>query len=321
MQSLNPQRVPTTRLHRHLGATPTSESSTRFCVWAPLHDRVAVEFPDSGRREPMERIGEYYVAEIDNVRSGDLYMYRFSDHTPRPDPASRFQPQGVHGPSEVVATDFPWTDQGWRGVAAEDLVIYELHLGAFTAEGTYLAAIDRLDELVELGVSAVELMPLASSAGRWNWGYDGVCLFAPSCNYGRPEQLRRLVDAAHGRGLAVLLDVVYNHLGPEGNYLHDAGPYLSAIHSTVWGDAPNFDDPQHGRELRRFMTANAIHWLDEYHFDGLRVDAIHCMRDESEVHVAAEMSDAVHAWRSRGASRRHDDRRIQCLRPANDHAH
>jgi malto-oligosyltrehalose trehalohydrolase len=249
----------------------------------------------------MQRVSGYHVAEIDNVRVGDQYLFQFGTGPPRPDPASRFQPAGVHGPSEVVSSEFPWSDADWTGVGREDLIIYELHTGAFTDAGTFAAAVSRLDELVELGITAIELMPVSDAAGRWNWGYDGVCLFAPNHNYGTPEDLRRLVDAAHGKGLAVILDVVYNHLGPEGNYLGESGPYLSSRHTTVWGAAPNFDDPVHGRELRKFFIANAIHWYHEYHIDGLRVDAIHCMKDESETHVVAEMSQAVKEWSRQSA--------------------
>ena len=206
-----------------------------------------------------------------------------------------FKPAGVHGASQVIDHAFDWTDQDWQGVPQEDLIIYELHIGSFTESGTFLAAIERLDELVELGVTAIELMPLATAAGRWNWGYDGVNLFAPSPNYGSPDDLRRLINAAHHKGLAVILDVVYNHLGPEGNYLADFGPYFSKRHTTPWGAAPNFDD-QGSEQLRRFFVANAIGWLDEYHFDGLRVDAIHCMRDDNDPHIASQISKAVTQW-------------------------
>jgi malto-oligosyltrehalose trehalohydrolase len=176
-------------------------------------------------------------------------------------------------------------------------VIYELHVGTFTHDGTFAAAINRLDELVDLGITAIELMPLADAAGKWNWGYDGVNLFAPNHNYGTPNELRQLVDAAHAKGLAVFLDVVYNHLGPEGNYLGEIGPYLSRTHRTPWGSGPNFDGRRHSQELRRFFIANAIAWFDEYHFDALRVDAIHCMVDQSEKHVAVEMAEAVARFR------------------------
>lgn len=280
-----------------LGAAPVSETDVRFCVWSPTSAQVTVCFPGRDERVVMQkRNGGYHVAEISGVQVGDRYLYQFDGGTPRPDPASRFQPEGVHGSSEVVNRDFDWTDTHWEGRSRDSLVIYELHLGTFTDEGTFVSAIDRLDELVELGITAIELMPVADAAGRWNWGYDGVCLFAPNRSYGSPDDFRRLVDAAHSRELAVILDVVYNHLGPEGNYLGESGPYLSECHATVWGAAPNFDDEVHGRELRRFFIANAVYWFDEFHLDGIRVDAIHCMKDESVRHVVEEMSEACREW-------------------------
>ena len=293
----DPQSLPTHQLHRTLGATPISESRVRFCVWSPKADEVAICLRKRNELVVMKKQkGGYHIAEVDDVYVGDQYFYQFDGGAPRPDPASRYQPNGVHDASEVVGREFEWTDQNWKGVPKDSLVIYELHIGTFTEAGTFVSAIDRFDELVELGITAIELMPVADAAGRWNWGYDGVCLFAPNRNYGRPDDFRRLVDAAHGKGLAVFLDVVYNHLGPEGNYLGESGPYLSNHHTTPWGAAPNFDDQVHGTELRRFFIANAIHWFDEYHVDGLRVDAVHCMRDESETHVVTEMSEGVRQW-------------------------
>ena len=306
---VDPASVPIEKLHRLLGAHCLNNGGARFCVWAPTHDQVFVLLPDHQRRVKMSRLGGgYHVADVHDVAEGELYQYELAGRSDeatartRPDPASRFQPRGVHGPSMVVAPYDQWNDDDWKGVRREQLIVYELHVGAFTQAGTYTAAIDRLDELVDLGITAIELMPLADAAGRWNWGYDGVNLYAPNRNYGSPGELSRFVDAAHRRGLAVFLDVVYNHLGPEGNYLGDCGPYLSAEHHTPWGSAPNFDDPTHGTQLRRFFIANAIHWLDEYHFDGLRIDAIHCMRDDSEQHVAAELAQGVRDW-SRASGR------------------
>ena len=292
--------VATTQLHHFLGAVTVSATSTRFCVWAPTQPSIGVHLPESNRFVPMQAVGGgYHIAEVDGVGPGNRYLYRLDDGTLRPDPASRFQPDGVHGSSQIVDRDFPWTDQDWKGNSHQNFIIYELHVGAFTDGGTFAAAIDRLDELVDLGITAIELMPVADSAGRWNWGYDGVCLFAPNHNYGAPSDLKRLVDAAHSKGLAVILDVVYNHLGPEGNYLADFGPYLSLKHSTPWGDAPNFDCPVYGQELRRFVIANAIYWYDEFHVDALRVDAVHCMLDDSDPHVVVELSEAVQSWASK----------------------
>ncbi len=294
---MDPHQLPDTELHCWIGAHPVGDGAVRFCLWSPLHDDIVLHLLDSERRIVLEKTsGGYHLATVHDVATGHRYAYHVAGGPGRPDPVSRFQPAGVHGPSQVVDPAFAWTDQKWRGVARDQLVIYELHIGGFTADGTYAAAIDRLNELVDLGVTAIELMPVATSAGNWNWGYDGVNLFAPSPTYGRPEDLRRLVDAAHAKGLAVFLDVVYNHLGPEGNYLAEFGPYFSELHTTPWGAAPNFDGPDHHTEVRRFVVANAIAWLDEYHFDGLRVDAIHCMRDDSDPHVAEQISTAVADW-------------------------
>ncbi|KAA5540954.1 malto-oligosyltrehalose trehalohydrolase [Roseiconus nitratireducens] len=276
------------------GSIPTGTGATRFSVWAPWAKQVRVNV--IGGPEGFELTAAdngIHTGTIDGVGPGARYFYRLDDGPQRPDPASRFQPEGVHGPSEVIDPAFPWTDREWQTPDRDDLIIYELHVGTFTQGGTYLSTIDRLQELKDLGVTAIELMPIAACAGRWNWGYDGVALFAPSNAYGTPDDFRQLVDAAHAAGLAVFLDVVYNHLGPEGNYLNEFGPYLSDRHHTVWGDAPNFDDLEHGDIVRQFFIANAIHWLREYHLDGLRVDAIHCMTDLRDPHIAAEMSDAV----------------------------
>lgn len=288
---------PPSEVHRQLGARPNDSGSTEFTVWAPLAAQVTLDVIDGPQGVVMEKDDAgFHRAVIGDVRDGDRYFYRVDGGPQRPDPAARFQPEGVHGPSQVVDPRFDWRDQDWRGRKRDELVIYELHIGAFTEAGTFAAAIDRIGELVELGITAIELMPVAASAGRWNWGYDGVAWFAPADAYGTPDDFRRLVDAAHAAGLAVFLDVVYNHVGPEGNYLNDFGPYLSTKHETVWGDAPNFDCPTHGDDVRRFVIANAIHWLDEYHLDGLRVDAIHCMADDREPHVAVEISEAVADW-------------------------
>ncbi len=230
--------IPATQLHQSIGAIPLEGGGCRFCVWAPTHDHVSVDLIDQARIVPMEKVDGYHVAAVNDVAIGERYFYRLGDGAARPDPASRFQPDGVHGPSEVVSGQFDWHDQDWNGVAKEDLIIYEMHVGTFTDEGTFDAACERLDELVDLGITAVELMPLADSAGRWNWGYDGVCLFAPNRNFGNPDSLRRFVDAAHAKGLAVILDVVYNHLGPEGNYWSQFGPYLSTRHITPWALRP-----------------------------------------------------------------------------------
>ena len=288
--------------HRILGAHPLADGACQFCVWAPTHELLEVVILDSvsgslPRRVPLKKHYEgYHHGVVSDCNIGTKYSYSIDGGIGRPDPASRFQPEGVHGPSEVVDSRFEWTDHDWPGVDRDDLIIYELHIGTFTRAGTYRAAIDRLDELVDLGITAIELMPLAQCAGRWNWGYDGVNLFAPNHMYGTPEHLREFVDKAHSKGLAVILDVVYNHLGPEGNYLAEFGPYFSKKHQTPWGDAPNFDDPNHGDDVRSYIMSNAVYWIDEFHFDGLRVDAIHCIMDESELHIVSQLSDLVGQW-------------------------
>ena len=283
--------------HTTLGANIIADGRVRFRVWAPRHDQVLVDLVDNDRRVEMKRDASgYHTAAVDGVWAGTRYAYRLSGGPPRPDPVSRFQPDGVHGPSQVIDTEFAWKDGEWRPPAREDLIVYEAHVGAFTEDGTFASAMDRLDELVDLGVTAIEWMPIAQCPGKWNWGYDGVNWFAPNCNYGTPNDLRRFVDAAHQKGLAVIVDVVYNHFGPEGNYLGEFGPYLSSRHTTPWGAAPNLDDPPAALDVRQFVIANAVYWLDEFHIDGLRVDAIHCMKDDSESHIAAEITDAVRGW-------------------------
>jgi maltooligosyltrehalose trehalohydrolase len=235
----------------------------------------------------------YHQAVIEGVTPGSLYFFRLDDERERPDPASRCQPQGVHGPSEVVDPKFPWTDAGWCGIQLEDYIAYELHVGSFTPEGTFDAAIERLDMLVELGITAVELMPVAQFPGERNWGYDGTYPYAVQCSYGGHSGLKRFVDACHQRALAVILDVVYNHLGPEGNYVWDFGPYFTDRYKTPWGDAVNFDGP-HSREVRRFFIENALSWVTEFHVDALRIDAVHAIKDFSARTFLEELAEALH---------------------------
>lgn len=274
------------------------DGGVEFRVWAPGHGTVDVVLygPDVEEVLPLTDEGDgWFAARVEGAGAGTRYRYRLDGGDAFPDPASRSQPDGVHEPSEVVdPSAFAWTDDGWRGVAREDLVIYELHVGTFTPEGTFDAAIGRLDALASLGVTAVEPMPVASFPGGRNWGYDGVSLYAPDASYGGPEALRRFVDAAHARGLAVILDVVYNHLGPEGNYLpaFTSGRYFTGRHHTPWGDAVNFDGPDSG-PVREFVIQNALHWAHEYHVDGLRLDATHAILDDSAVHVLAEVARRV----------------------------
>jgi maltooligosyltrehalose trehalohydrolase len=276
----------------HLGAT-LHEAGTIFRVWAPRCR--AMEVVIEGRRPmPLASRGEgLFELAVPGIAAGMKYQYRLDGERYRPDPVSRFQPEGVHGPSVVVdASRFPWTDSGFRGHALADLVFYELHVGTFTAAGTFEAVIPHLPQLVELGITAIELMPVAEFPGSRNWGYDGVHLYAPQSTYGGPRGLRRLVDAAHGQGLSVVLDVVYNHLGPEGNYLGEFGPYFTERYATPWGAAINFDGPD-SEGVRRHFVDNARYWVREFHLDGLRLDAIHSIFDAGPAHILTEAAEAA----------------------------
>lgn len=279
-----------------LGAVPVSCNATHFNIWAPYVKRLAIEKHNGSETERFRILPDeqgYFRRTIRGIAAGDLYQISLDDRISRPDPASLFQPQGVHGHSMVIDHGkYPWQDTHYRGVAKRDLVIYEMHFGTFTSAGTYLAAIQRIDELVSLGVTAVEVLPLSQCAGSRNWGYDGVQLFAASDNYGEPDDFKRFVDACHAAGLAVIVDVVYNHLGPEGNYLHDFAPYFSKRHHTPWGDAFNYDGDNR-EHVRRFVIDNAIYWLREFHLDGLRLDAVHFMFDDSEESILRSIRKAV----------------------------
>lgn len=282
-----------------IGAQPDADG-TRFRVWAADARQVAVLcYTDAQTTATYDLAAQgdgYFSGHIAGIKPSTQYMYRVDDNDPRPDPASRWQPESVHRASCVVdPAAFAWTDASWRGIAQEDLVVYELHVGTATPTGTFDALIEHLDDFKALGVTAIELMPVADFPGDRNWGYDGVCLFAPARCYGGPEGLRRLVDAAHARGLAVLLDVVYNHIGPDGNYLRQfSHAYFTDRHKTPWGDALNFDGPDSG-PVREFFIANACYWAHEYHIDGLRLDATHAILDDSPTHILAELADRVRA--------------------------
>ncbi len=278
---------------RPIGAIRQPNGDTTFTVWAPEVRSIALKLVDGARAVAMAPLGEGYLgATVHGLAPGARYFYRLNGAVDRPDPASRFQPEGVHGPSAVTDGEFAWTDHNWRGRAWEDFVIYESHVGTFSAAGTFEAMIEHLDELASLGVTAIQLLPVAQFPGARNWGYDGVHPYAPQNTYGGPRGLKSLVDACHARSLAVVLDVVYNHLGPEGNYLAEFGPYFTWRHRTGWGPAINFDGPA-SDAVRDFFIGNAVYWLSEFHIDALRLDATHAIYDESARPLLGELADAV----------------------------
>ena len=277
------------------GAAYMGDDRCEFSVWAPLAETVEVHL-----LQPRERIislesreGGWFRTLARDITPGSLYLYRLTGGKERPDPASRYQPEGVHGPSQVTDPGFLWEDAAWLGICLEDYVIYELHVGTYTTEGSFDAIIPHLDMLMDLGVTAVELMPVAQFPGERNWGYDGVYPFAVQNSYGGPEGLKQLVNACHKRGLAVVLDVVYNHLGPEGNYLWDYGPYFTDRYKTPWSSAVNFDGPD-SDEVRYFFIENALNWIRAFHMDALRIDAVHAIYDFSARPFLEELALAVH---------------------------
>lgn len=263
-----------------------------FRVWAPLPKKVEVE--TGGRRYPLvRREGDWWMADVSTAKAGSDYGFVLDDEGPFPDPRSRWQPNGVHSLSRLVDdAHFAWTDSDFRPAALSSALIYELHIGTFTPAGTFLSAIEKLDHLVSLGITHVELMPVVEFSGNHGWGYDGVDLYAPHHAYGTSDDLKTLVNACHERGLAVILDVVYNHLGPSGNYLAKYGPYFTKKFATFWGEGINFDGPDSG-EVRRFFCDNALIWLRDFHIDGLRLDAVHGMLDTSAVHFLEQLKVEV----------------------------
>ncbi|WP_213194526.1 malto-oligosyltrehalose trehalohydrolase [Desulfuromonas sp. AOP6] len=291
--------------HLRSGAYYQGNGWCEVVAWAPLVKKLAVKLAAPGKPIlPMERLEHgYWRLVTEELPPGTDYTFRLNDEMDRPDPASFSQPQGVHGPSRIVDHEaFSWTDRNWGGLPLEDLVIYELHVGTFTSEGTFSAIIPRLPALRELGVTALELMPVAQFPGRRNWGYDGVCPYAVQDSYGGPEGLKALVDACHRQGLAVILDVVYNHLGPEGNYLRDFGPFFTRRYRTPWGEAVNFDGP--GSDgVRSYFIENALYWLRHYHVDALRLDAIHAIYDFSAKPFLEELAEKGDAFAAQ--SQRH----------------
>lgn len=264
-------------------------------MWAPVPREITLRLMRAGAGPQdiaMGRDGEDFVATTP-ASAGDRYAYVLDGGSPVPDPVSRFLPEGVHGPTEIGdPSAFHWSDQDWRGRDLRDYVIYELHIGTFTPAGTFDSAIGKLEYLNQLGVTAIEIMPVAAFPGSRNWGYDGASPYSPQASYGGPEGFKRLVDAAHRIGLAVMLDVVYNHLGPEGNYLSKFAPYFTAHHHTPWGEAVNYD-ADGCEKVRRYVVENALHWIREYHLDGLRLDAVQTIRDDSPQHILAEIAARV----------------------------
>lgn len=287
-----------------VGAEVSPEGGVHFRVWAPARRRVEVklgELADDGTSVELDREEDgYFSIHFPDLEPGSLYRFRL-DHEPTlyPDPASRFQPKGPHGPSMVIDPwSYRWSDMDWKGISMAGQVIYELHVGTFTPEGTYRAAERELPELAAIGVTCIELMPLADFPGRFGWGYDGVNLYAPTRLYGSPDELRHFVDRAHQLGLAVILDVVYNHLGPDGNYLKAFSPaYFTDRHKTDWGEAINYDGPD-SSPVREYFAANAAYWIDEFHFDGLRLDATQNIYDDAPKpadHILAEVGRRARA--------------------------
>ncbi|OAB57469.1 malto-oligosyltrehalose trehalohydrolase [Phormidium willei BDU 130791] len=278
-----------------IGAIYLGGDRCDFSLWGPTLDQVTLEIltPET-RSHPLEQDNwGYWRASLDRIPPGTCYQYRLNGETLRPDPMAHFQPEGVHGPSAVVDHGaFSWQDAAWRGIPLDESILYELHIGTFTPAGTFEAAISRLADLTALGVTSIEIMPVSQFPGQRNWGYDGAYPFAVQNSYGGPDGLKALVNAAHQAGLAVILDVVYNHFGPEGNYSRDFGPYFTEKYQTPWGGAINFDEA-YSYGVRQFVIENALYWLREYHLDGLRLDAIHAIYDGGAKHILAELSDRL----------------------------
>ena len=278
-----------------VGANYLGDNRCEFTVWAPLRQQVQLQvWTPEERVIPMEKDSEgYWRTTLTDVPAGSRYQYQLDAELTRPDPASHYQPQDVHNPSVVVNHQlFNWTDASWKGIPLEDLIIYELHVGTFTPAGTFEAIIDRIPQLLDLGINAIELMPVSQFPGSRNWGYDGVYPYGVQASYGGPTGLKSLVDACHQQGMAVILDVVYNHLGPEGNYTQDFGPYFTDRYNTPWGRAINFDDA-YSPAVRNFFIENALYWFGDYHIDALRLDAVHAIYDFGAKHILTDLATAV----------------------------
>lgn len=280
--------------HMNLGAVWTGSGLCRFRVWAPRAGSVQVHTvsPEKHFFDMQRDDLGFFSTSVEGIHPGTEYFFRLDGKLDRPDPASYFQPHGVHGASRIIDLSFPWEDEGWTGVPLHATLFYELHVGTFTPEGTFDAIIPRIPILRDLGINNIEIMPVAQFPGERNWGYDGVYLYSVQNSYGGPEAFMRFVNACHKHGIAVTLDVVYNHLGPEGNYLRDFGPYFTSRYRTPWGDAVNFDGPW-SDGVRDFFIGNALHWFKNFHVDALRLDAVHAMTDMSATPFLRELSEKV----------------------------
>jgi malto-oligosyltrehalose trehalohydrolase len=296
VQTPSSQSDSTTRAHElPRGAEMLPDGAVRFRFWAPAAKVIHLEIDGVGHALALEpKANGWHELVTKQASVGSNYKFILPDGTRVPDPASRFQPDDIHGPSEIIdPRAHQWTDKSWRGRPWNEAILYELHIGAFTGAGTFLAAVDKLDHLVKLGITAIEIMPVADFPGRWNWGYDGALLYAPDSSYGRPEDLKTLVQEAHARGLMVILDVVYNHFGPDGNFLPAYAPQsFTDRHETDWGAAVNYDG-EGSENVREFTIHNALYWIEEFHFDGLRLDAVHAIKDDSPKHVLDELAERV----------------------------
>lgn len=297
--------------HMPVGAELSGDGHVNFQLWAPGATQVDVCLLDTEKIHPLQQYQPHHFKRLvmnaedegwyrlvtDTVGAGALYAFLINEENLVPDPAARFQPGDVHGPSEIINPEnWAWHDHDWQGRPWEETIIYELHIGCYTPQGTFLGLLDKLDYLVELGVSAIEIMPVGDFPGRYNWGYDGTYLFAPDSRYGRPEDFKYLIDAAHEKNIMVFLDVVYNHFGPEGNYLNIYAPqFFSDTHVTPWGKGINYDGKQN-KSVRLFYIHNALYWLEEYHLDGLRLDAVHAIDDDSQPDIISELAQAVHNY-------------------------
>lgn len=278
-----------------VGSTYLGDGRCEFTVWAPTHEEIALQLVSPTHRSlPMQKDEwGYFKVLAEDIEPGTLYFYKLGGETDKPDPASHSQPKDVHGPSEVVDhTQMNWTDAGWSGIPLEEMIIYELHVGTFTSEGTFEAIIPRLQELYEFGINAIELMPIGQFPGNRNWGYDGVFPYAAQHSYGGSEGLKKLVDAAHQQGIAIILDVIYNHFGPEGNYMSDYAPYFTESYQTAWGNAINFDN-QYSYGVRNYFIENALYWFETFHIDALRLDASDNIFDIGNKHFLQELAENV----------------------------